>query len=169
MNWKKTLLYLLAGTTLGVGGGLLVRRSRPDLEATRRRLKKMQALVHLSIERLSQATGKRVSASEAFFFIWVVERVCHRHQLKAPSFNFRVRQGMLASPKLTFVLRRMLSKGSLLLEGDFLLPGAPPVGPEELERFESWPEVVWVVEQTAREWIREVPEEPLVRFSKVFS
>jgi len=167
MRSKKTILFL-AGVSLGVGGSLIYKKRRSSVKETRRTLEKRESLVYLALERLAKTSGGRVSASEAFFFIWVVERVCKRHNIDFPSLNFKVKQGMLISANLIYILRKLIKEESLKLEGDYLIPVKPPIkGLPEAAR-DLRRKIAGVIEETAAQWSMDIPNEQLVRFAQLF-
>jgi len=130
--------------------------------------RKRESLVYLALERLAKTSGGRVSASEAFFFIWVVERVCKRHNIDFPSLNFKVKQGMLISANLIYILRKLIKEESLKLEGDYLIPVKPPIkGLPEAAR-DLRRKIAGVIEETAAQWSMDIPNEQLVRFAQLF-
>jgi hypothetical protein len=165
MNLKKTILFLLAGVSVGVGGGLIYRKKRDRILLDR---KMMPFILSLSMGRISRPSGLRVSASEIYFFIWVVERVCNRHEIYFPSLGFKVKQGMLASAKMTSILRRMIKEGLLTLEGNYLVLVKEPSEPLPEEDRDALARIAEIIEETAAQWNMDFPDEPLIRFSKLF-
>ena len=169
MKLKKLIISLLAGSSLALGSGLIYHKRKKQRHELRCHRDRMKEIVIKSLEQLArkQETGN-ISASEVYFFIWVVERVAKRQRIGFPSFNFSVRKGMLTSSKLTFILRRLMKDNQLRLEGNFLIPSteislaAPQNGYPHPGRIDT------IIEETAAQWTRDFPDEHLVRFSKLF-
>jgi hypothetical protein len=165
MKAGKWILSILAGTSLGIGGGVLVRQG---LKARRRRAVNREWMIQLlraSLLKLSKVTGGSVSASEIYYFIWILERVCQRHKLAFPDFGFRVEEGLLFSTRLTRLLRIMLRDGRLRIEGNRLSPQEWE-GSESLGRLN--PTLAAIIDETADQWLKDFPDEPLVRFGRLF-
>ncbi|MEA1997267.1 MAG: hypothetical protein U9N45_06485 [Gemmatimonadota bacterium] len=148
---------------------MVYKKRRARLEEARLKRERMQTVVRLSLDRLSEVSGGRASASAVYYFIWVVERVCRRHKIPFHSFGFKVKQGMLTSARLTYILRRMIKEGSLRLEGDYLVPAAGvPVMDRIDTDWEFTDPVADVINKTAEQWSSDTPDEHLVRFVKLF-
>lgn len=165
MKAGRWVLSILAGTSLGIGGGILVRQG---IKARRKRAgerERMTQLLRASLLKLSEVTGGSVSASEIYYFIWILERVCQRHKLDFPDFGFRVEDGLLFSTRLTRLLRIMLRDGRLRIEGNRLWPQEGSGG-ENLERLD--PTLAAIIDETADQWLKDFPDEPLVRFGRLF-
>ena len=165
MNLKKILYSALAGGSLAMGGRWVYRRRRNRLKIKRRRSQRMQWIIRESIARLGKISSGRVPVQQAYFFVWIVEKVCARHGIDCPAFDFQVKEGMLFSSELTGILRRMIKKGVLGLEGHHLLPakdGSEPPSDETGRR------VLQVIKETATQWKSDFPDEPLVRFGQLF-
>ncbi|OGG02020.1 MAG: hypothetical protein A3F83_16725 [Candidatus Glassbacteria bacterium RIFCSPLOWO2_12_FULL_58_11] len=167
MRIKNIILSILAGGSLAVGGSLAYRRRKRRLEETRRDRERMRQIVALALLELAgENTEGRVSASEIYFFVWIVERVARRHELDIPSFNFEAKQGMLTSSKLTFVLRQMLNERLVRLDGNYLTP--EPQLHSILAGREMDKETALIIEETVAQWRADFPDEPLVRFGQLF-
>lgn len=169
MRLKNVILSLLAGGSLALGGGLVYKKRRKSVQALRSQRERMRRIVGLAFERLAARSGKgRVSASEVYFFIWVVERAAKREETDFPSFDFTVRQGMLTSSKLTYILRRMLKEKQLRLEGNHLIP-LQGTDRADREKFPEPPDkTTLIIEETAAQWTADLPQERLVRFGQLF-
>jgi hypothetical protein len=165
MNLKKTILFLLAGVSVGVGGGLIYKKKQDRILRER---KMIPFILSRSMGRISRLSKRRISVSEIYFFIWVVERVCNRHEIYFPRLGFKVKQGMLYSSKLTYVLRRMIKEGILALEGNYLALVKEPSEPLPEEDRDSLARITEIIEETAGQWNMDFPDEPLIRFSKLF-
>ncbi|MCE5271036.1 hypothetical protein LLH00_07095 [bacterium] len=165
MKAGKWILSILAGTSVGIGGGLLVRQGIKAKKRFGEKRRWMSQVLRASVLRLAEENGSSFSASEIYYFIWILERVCHRHKVAFPDFVFRVEDGMLFSPRLTRLLRIMLRDGRLRLEGDRLSP-QEGAGGESLDRLD--PTLAAIIDETAGQWLRDFPDEPLVRFGKLF-
>jgi len=165
MNFKKFLFSMLAGGSLAVGGGWVYRRQRARREAVRRLNERKRWIIIQSITGLAGISSGRVPVQEAYFFIWVVERVCARHKIDCPEFGFKVKEGLLFSSQLTYILRKMIKEGALDLEGRHLLPGEDGSQPM-LSKADR--EVLKVIRETVAQWKSDFPDEPLVRFGQLF-
>ena len=169
MRLKNILLSLLAGGSLALGGGLVYKKRKKRVEALRSEKEKRKCIVGQALERLAARSDKgRVSASEVYFFIWVVGRVANRQAVDFPSFDFAVKQGMLTSSKLTCILRKMLKEKSLRLDKNYLIP-FQRINRAEREKIpEPLDKTAMIIEETATQWTKDFPEEQLVRFSQLF-
>ncbi len=165
MNLKKILYSALAGGSLVIGGRLVYRRRLSRLKVLRQRRQRMRWIVLESIARLGEISSGSVPVQEAYFFIWVVEKVCTRHGIDCPTFDFKVSEGMLFSSKLTGILRRMIKDSVVDLEGDRLLSGKN--GAEE-QSGKTDRRVLKVINETVAQWKSDFPDEPLVRFGQLF-
>lgn len=169
MKIKNLLFSLLAGGSLALGGGLVYKKRRKRVEAVRSDREKMKRIVVLALERLAARSDKgRVSASEVYFFIWVVGRVANRQAVDFPSFDFTVKQGMLSSSKLTYILRRMLKEKRLSLDRNHLIPLQGMDQAESERVLKPLDKIAMIIEETATQWTKDFPEEQLVRFSQLF-
>ena len=170
MGFKKVLLSFLAGTSVALGSGLVYKKRKARLAEARRNIKLLEKVVSLALEKLSKISSGRVSVAEIYFFIWIMERVCTRQKTDFPSFNFKVKGGMLTSAKLTFILRRMIEQECLILEDSYLVPLAPLTdrAKDNGEDQKIPPGVSEIIEEIAAQWQMEFPEEPLVRFGQLF-
>ena len=169
MRLKNVILSLLAGGSLALGSGLVYKKRRKRVQALRSEREKMRRIVGLALRQLAARTGTgRVSASEVYFFIWVVERVANRQEADFPSFDFTAKQGMLISSKLTDILRKMLEEKSLRLEGNYIIPFQWTDRAEQEKAPEPLDKTAMIIEETAAQWSTDFPEERLVRFSQLF-
>jgi|GEM_PF-3398947 hypothetical protein len=169
MKIKNLLFSLLAGGSLALGGGLVYKKRKKRVEAVRSDREKMKRIVVLALERLAALSEKgRVSASEVYFFIWVVGRVANRQAVDFPSFDFTVKRGMLISSKLTSILRKMLKEKSLRLDKNHLIPLQGMDQAESERVLKPLDKIAMIIEETAAQWTRDFPEEQLVRFSQLF-
>ena len=160
---------MLAGGSLALGGGLVYKKRRKHVQALRSEREKMRRIVGLALQRLAARTETgRVSASEVYFFIWVVERVAKRQEADFPSFDFTVKQGRLTSSRLTDILRKMLEEKSLSLEGNHLIPFQRIDWAEQENALEPLDKTAMIIDETAAQWGTDFPEERLVRFSQLF-
>ena len=167
MRIKNLILAILAGGSLAVGGSLAYRRRKRRLEETRRDRERMRKMVALSLLELAgENTEGKISASEIYFFVWIVERVAHRHEIAIPTFNFTVKQGMLTSSKLTFLLRQMLNERLIRLDGNYLVP--EPQLNSILAGRGMDEKTALIIEETVAQWRSDFPDEPLVRFGQLF-
>jgi hypothetical protein len=166
INLKKIIITLLAGTSIGYGGSLLYRRSRDRRKRLREQNACMDQILRASLLKLAEVTGGKISVSEIYYFIWILERVSNRHRIEFPEFGFKVDKGLLFSSRLTGLLRQMLKDSRhLRLEGDKLIP-SPGDAEEYLDCLN--PGLAAVIEETTRQWMHDFPEEPLVRFGRLF-
>lgn len=165
MNLGKFLLSALAGVSLGYGGSLLYRRGRGGMKDRRARQRFSEQVLRASLLKLAEATKESIGASEIYYFIWILERICNRHRVEFPDFGFKVDKGLLYSRRLTGLLRGMLADGRLRLDGDRLVPtGGDPR--ESLDRLN--PTLAAIIDETSRQWTHDFPDEPLVRFGRLF-
>ncbi len=170
MKFGKLFLSILAGGSLAVGGGLVIqtRKTRLDKARTARNLK--VRVVSLALRTLSEMRGGgKVSASEAYYFIFVTGRVAARHGVEMPDFKFNARTGPLASRRLTFILRRMLVEEQLKIVKNYL----EPVWDAQLPMLDESQQAVlekcgMIIDEVAAQWDSDAPEEQLVRFGKLF-
>ena len=165
MNFKKILYSVLAGGSLAVGGGWAYRQRRTRREAISLCNERKHWIIKESIVRLAKISSGRVPVQEAYFFIWVVERVCARHRINCPGFGFKVKEGLLFSSQLTYILRKMIKEGALNLEGHHLLPGEDGSQPLSAKADR---EVLKIIRETVAQWKSDFPDEPLVRFGQLF-
>ena len=161
-NLKVILLSLLVSSgSLALGGGLIYARLVRDL---------MRRIVCLSLRRLGEESANgQVSAAEIYFFIWTVEKVARRHNLKFPTFNFSARKGMLASSRLTYILRRMIASGWIAVEGNNLvltLQNEPQLA--DLAEEALLLKICIVINEVAEQWNEKDSKSQLVRFGKLF-
>ena len=169
MRLKNVILSMLAGGSLALGGGLLYKKRKKHVLALRLEREKMGRIVGLALQRLAARSEKgRVSASEVYFFIWVVERVANRQEVDFPSFDFTVKKGTLISSRLTDILRNMMEEKSLRLEGNHLIPFQRMDWAEKGNAPEPLGKTAMIIEETAAQWGTDFPEERLVRFSQLF-
>lgn len=170
MKVGKLLLSLLAGGSLAVGGRLVIKTRATRLARARRARNLMVHVVSLALRTVSENRGGgRISASEAYYFIFVAGRVAARHKVEMPEFKFNAREGSLASSRLTFILRRMLGEGQLKMAGRFL----EPVWDAELPELDKAQQAVlekcgMIIDEVAAQWDADAPDEQLVRFGKLF-
>jgi len=165
MKAGKWILSILAGTSVGIGSGLLVRQGIKAKKRYGEKRRWMGQVLRASVLRLAEVNGSSLSVSEIYYFIWILERICHRHDVAFPDFGFRVVDGLLYSPRLTRLLRIMLRDGRLRMVGDRLVPGQGAAD-ESLDRLD--PTLAAIIDETAGQWLHDFPEEPLVRFGKLF-
>ena len=167
--WK-VIVSALAGGSLAMGGGMMLRVRKKRLAQARKIRNLMVRIVSLALRTLSEERGGGlVSASEAYYFIWVTERVAVRHGVDLPGFKFDVVDGALSSARLTLILRRMLADGEVRLVDSFLEPVWDARMPELDARQEALLEKCgMIIDEVAAQWDDEAPEERLVRFGKLF-
>ncbi|HUU27662.1 MAG TPA: hypothetical protein VM123_07610 [archaeon] len=161
MKLRSFLLALLDSGSLTLGGGLIYARRVRAL---------MRRIVCLSLRRLGDESGDgQVSASEVYFFIWAVEKVARRQNLQFPTFNFSARKGMLASSRLTYILRRMIADGWLAIDGNYLIPDFQyePQLPNRAQE-EQLLKIRVIIDEVADQWNEEASDNQLVRFGKLF-
>lgn len=170
MKIAKLIFSALAGGSLAVGGGLFFNAGKRRLARARKARNLMVRVVDLALRTLSEMRGGgKVSASEAYYFVWVAERVAVRHNVDLPSFRFDVRDGALVSDRLTLILRRMLSDGMAEMEDSHLAPAWDAELPELDEKQTAVLEKCgMIIDEVATQWDDEAPEDQLVRFGKLF-
>jgi hypothetical protein len=165
MNFKKIFYPFAAGASLALGGRWIYGRRYSRRAKVRQLNRRMRWVIIASMTELAKISAGRVSVQEMYFFVWVVERVCVRHGIDSPGFGFEVKKGMLYSPLLTSILRKMIKDGTLRLEEKLLIIGKenpePPLGKTERR-------ILKVIEETSAQWKSDFPEEPLVRFGQLF-
>ncbi|MBW7996063.1 MAG: hypothetical protein FVQ81_05710 [Candidatus Glassbacteria bacterium] len=170
MKAGKFIISVLAGGSLALGGRLALRARKKRLAEARRVRNLLVRIVNLALRTLSEMRGGgKVSASEAYYFTWITERAAARHHIEMPSFKFGVRDGALASSRLTLILRRMLRDGVLKIEDSYL----EPVWDAELPELDDKQQTVlekcgMIIDEVAAQWDDEAPEDRLVRFGKLF-
>ena len=170
MNFGRLLVSVLAGGSLALGGRLVVRARKARLARAISARNLMVRVVSLALRTLSELRGGgKVSASEAYYFMFVVERVAIRHGVEMPEFKFNAREGSLASGRLTIILRRMLGEGQLRMEGSHLEPvwdaELPELDKRQLAMLEK---CGMIIDEVAAQWDADAPDEQLVRFGKLF-
>lgn len=161
MKLRNVLLSFLTSGSLVLGGGLIYARRVRAL---------MEWIVYLSLRKLGDESGDgRVSASEIYFFIWAVEKVDRRQNLRFPTFNFSARKGMLSSNRLTYILRRMISDGRLTLDGNYLVPDFQdePLLTNRVQ-VEQLRKIRIIIDEVSDQWNAEASENQLVRLGKLF-
>ncbi len=170
MNFGRLLFSVLAGGSLAMGGRLVVRARKSRLTRAISARNLMVRVVSLSLRTLSELRGGgKVSASETYYFMFVVERVAARHGVEIPGFRFNARDGSLASSRLTIILRRMLGEGQLRMEENHLEPVWDAELPELEKRQKSVLEKCgMIIDEVAAQWDADAPDEQLVRFGKLF-
>ena len=170
MKLGKIILSALAGGSLAMGGGIMIRARKKRLAEARKTRNLLVRIVDLALRTLSEMReGGRVSASEAYYFIWVTGRVAHRHGIELPEFKFDVVDGSLDSARLTLILRRMISDGAVLLADNYLEPvWDAPLPVLESRQAALLEKCGMIIDEVAAQWDDEAPEEPLVRFGKLF-
>jgi hypothetical protein len=165
MRLRNVILSVLAGASLGIGGGYLYRKRRASKAEALRRRAVMERIVAASLIRLAAISNGKIPPAEVYFFVWVVERVSRRQGVECPDFNFEADKGLLFSPALNLILRRMIKAGSLRLDENHLVPQVAELEPCAAE---LGGDTAAIVGETAAQWIRDFPDEPLVRFGKLF-
>ena len=170
MKIGRIILSALAGGSLAMGGGLMIRARKKHLAEARKTRNLMVRIADLALRTLSEMRGGgRVSASEAYYFVWVTERVAARHGIGLPEFKFDVVDGALASPRLTLILRRMLADGEIKIADNLLVPVWDATQPELNSKQTALLEKCgMIIDEVAAQWDDEAPEEQLVRFGKLF-
>ena len=161
MNVKNFILSFLASGSLVLGGGLIYARRVRAL---------MEWIVYLSLRQLGDESGDgRVSASEIYFFIWAVEKVARRQNLRFPTFNFSARKGMLSSNRLTYILRRMIADGRLTVDGNNLIPAFQdePLLTKRAQ-VEQLRKIRIIIDEVSDQWSADASSDQLVRFGKLF-
>jgi 2-hydroxychromene-2-carboxylate isomerase len=170
MKFGKLILSALAGGSLAMGGGMMLRARGKRLAEARKTRDLLVRVVNLALRTLSEMRGGgRVSASEAYYFIWVTERVAARHGLDLPGFKFGVVDGALDSQRLTMILRKMLADREINILENHLEPvwdaQMPVLEPKQAAILEK---IGMIIDEVAAQWDDDAADEQLVRFGKLF-
>ena len=161
---------MLAGGSLAAGGKIIFDRTADNRRKVRAQAKMRSRIASLAVNRLSEIVDDGIPgapADQVYYFVWVVEKVSVKQGLEFPEFDFEVKDGLLFSEKLTRTLKSLITGGEVEIDGDRLVSRIADEG-READRFHIG-EVARIIDEVVLQWKSDFPDEPLVRFGKLFS
>ena len=170
MKWSKLLVRILAGGSLAAGGKIVFDKTTDKRRRARARAKMRSRIASLAVNRISEIIDDGIPgapADQVYYFVWVVEKVSVKQEIDFPEFDFEVKDGLLFSEKLTKTLKGLISSGEIEIDGDRLVSRIADEG-READRFHIG-DIARIIDELVLQWKSDFPDEPLVRFGKLFS